>query len=62
MQKYTNSTVELKTITFKDGTSQYLGRGQSIETDKPVVYVEQGIRVSEAKKIRKPADSVAAKE
>lgn len=62
MKKYTNFTVELKVITFKDGSSQYLGKGHSIETDKEVIHLEEGIRVSEAKKIRKPVESTTNKD
>lgn len=57
MKKYTNTTGEMKFVTFKDGTTQFLGRGQSVETDKEVVGIEPGVRVSEAKKIRKPVET-----
>lgn len=49
MKKYTNITDKLRAITFEDGTAQFLMRGQSFTTDKVVVVVDNGIKVTEVK-------------
>jgi len=47
MKKYTNIKNRLGVVRFEDGTSQFLMRGQSIETDKKVKQMDESIRVSE---------------
>lgn len=54
MIKYTNMTSELRCIRFTDGTAQFLGRGESIESDKKTKVVQVGIREREVKKIKRP--------
>lgn len=48
-KKYQNRTSMMRSITFVDGSSQFLMRGQSIVTDKPVIDVQPGITVKEVK-------------
>lgn len=48
-KKYQNRTSMMRSITFVDGSSQFLMRGQSIVTDKPVINVQPGITVKEVK-------------
>lgn len=62
MQKFTNVTSELRCIRFEDGTSQFLGRGQSYESDKPTKVVQDGIRQTEVKKIKRPVAQEVATE
>lgn len=45
MKKYVNKTNNLVRIKFKDGSCQFLMRGQSIETAKEVVFMSKGIEV-----------------
>lgn len=47
MKKYTNKTNEMKTVIFEDGDAQFLMRGQSFKTDKPVKKVDDGVAVVE---------------
>ncbi|MDA3807327.1 MAG: hypothetical protein PF440_05355 [Thiomicrorhabdus sp.] len=47
MNRYTNLTHELKVVTFNDGTSQFLMRGQSFESSKPTSKVQAGLTVVE---------------
>lgn len=54
MKKYTNRTNDMLNVQFSDGTVQFLRRGQSIESDKPVKKVQDGIRVTDVKKIKRP--------
>jgi hypothetical protein len=52
MKKYTNMSNELRVVRFGDGNSQFLMRGQSVESAKQASHVQDGIRVSEVKKPR----------
>lgn len=47
LKKYTNKTASLRSITFVDGSSQFLMRGQSVTTDKPVARVQEGVAVAD---------------
>lgn len=47
MKKYTNTTHELRVVEFEDGDAQFLMRGQSFKTSKPVKKVQAGIKVEE---------------
>lgn len=47
LKKYTNKTASLRSITFVDGSSQFLMRGQSVTTDKPVARVQEGVVVAD---------------
>jgi hypothetical protein len=40
-------TDKLRMVTFKDKSTQFLMRGQSIVTDKEVIGVDEGIRVKD---------------
>lgn len=52
MKKFTNMSNELRVVRFEDGNSQFLMRGQSIQSDKKVKHVQDGIRVSDVSKPR----------
>lgn len=54
MKKYTNMTHELRSVTFNDGTTQFLMRGQSIESDKSTKRVQAGVRVTDARRLKRP--------
>lgn len=45
MKKYTNRTSDLKALIFRDGSAQFLMRGQSFITDAEVVSVPSGVVV-----------------
>lgn len=62
MKKYTNMTGELRCVRFQDGTTQFLTRGQSFESDKPTAKVQPGIRESDVRKIKRPVSQVDATE
>lgn len=47
MKRFSNPTSEMKSVTFEDGSVQFLMRGQSIETEKEVKKYDDGLRVSE---------------
>lgn len=68
MKKYTNKSDKLRSIRFEDGDAQFLMRGQSITTDKVVVHLQEGIKVTDIQKTnstltsRKKEDEVKPKE
>lgn len=47
MKKYTNKCNEMRTVFYADGSAQFLMRGQSVETDKEVKKIQNGIVVTE---------------
>lgn len=47
MKKFTNMNNELRVVRFEDGNSQFLMRGQSVQSDKKVSHVQEGIRVTD---------------
>lgn len=47
MKKFTNKTNQLRTVSFADGTAQFLMRGQSFVSDKQIVKVQDGVVVSD---------------
>lgn len=47
MKKYTNKCNEMRTVFYSDGSAQFLMRGQSVETEKEVKKVQNGIVVTE---------------
>lgn len=49
MKRYTNHSNELRAIHFEDGSTQFLFRGQSFETEAEPTRIEEGIRVKESK-------------
>lgn len=65
MKKYTNKCNEMRTVFYVDGSAQFLMRGQSVETDKEVKKVQNGIVVTEvtektSSKTRQKKDEQAA--
>jgi len=46
-KRYTNYTSELRAVHFSDGSTQFLMRGQSIESDDKAARAEDGIKVVE---------------
>lgn len=52
MKKYTNRTHDMKTVTFVDGTSQFLMKGQSCVSSKDTKRVEKGIKVTDVRKTK----------
>lgn len=62
MKKYTNMTGELKCVTFQDGTTQFLMRGQSVESEQPTTKVQPGIRITDVKKAKQPVVQESTKE
>lgn len=53
MKKFTNQTHELRSVSFKDGTTQFLMRGESFESDKVTKRVQTGVRVTDARKVKR---------
>lgn len=47
MKKFTNKTNQLRTVSFTDGTAQFLMRGQSFVSDKQIVKVQDGVVVTD---------------
>jgi hypothetical protein len=59
MKKYTNNTHSMKTVLFKDGSAQFLMRGQSFESDKEIERVSKGVLVKDVvkpKTAKKPTE------
>lgn len=54
MKKYTNITSEMRSVRFKDKSVQFLRRGQTFQSDKAVDVVQEGIRVSDIRVIKRP--------
>lgn len=50
MKKYSNFSVEQRSITFEDGVTVFLRRGQSVKSDKEVKHMQDGIKVKEVTK------------
>lgn len=61
MKKFVNKSKQLRTVLFKDGTAQFLMRGQSFISNKEVESVQQGIVITEVVEDKKPAASKEAK-
>lgn len=53
MKKFTNKSNQLRTVYFRDGSAQFLMRGQSIVTDKEVDHFQDGIKVTDAASVVK---------
>lgn len=53
MKKYSNFSVEQRSITFEDGVTVFLRRGQSVESDKEVKSMQDGIKVKEVTKSKR---------
>lgn len=65
MKRYSNNSVEMRTLYFTDGTAVFMFRGQVFETDKDVTHVPDGVRVkdlgepiSRKRKSSKPQDTI----
>lgn len=50
MIKFVNNGVGMKTVHFKDGSAQFLKRGETITTSKAVARVDKGIKMLAPKK------------
>ena len=46
-KKYSNHSSEMRTLYFTDGTAVFMFRGQTVETDKEVVSIPDGVKVKE---------------
>lgn len=44
MIKYTNFGLGLGQVTYTDGSANFLKRGESVTSDKPVKFIDKGIR------------------
>lgn len=53
MKKYTNTAMEMRSVTFENNVTQFLRRGQSIISDKPTKRVEKGIRVTDVRRTKR---------
>lgn len=66
MKEYINKSPELRSVTFVDGTTQFLMRGQKFSSDAETVKVQPGIVVkdvvSEKKTSSKASTAVVDKE
>lgn len=47
MKRYSNNSVEMRTLYFTDGTAVFMFRGQVVETDKEVSYIPDGVKVKD---------------
>lgn len=47
MKKYVNRSQEMRTLYFTDGTAIFMFRGQTVETNKEVSHVPDGVKVTE---------------
>lgn len=47
IKRYINKSSALRVVVFEDGSAQFLMRGQSVESDKPVKKVQEGIVVKD---------------
>ena len=52
MKKYTNASNFMATVVFKDFT-QFLKRGESVETDSEVVKVPESVVITKVKSSKK---------
>lgn len=49
MKKYTNVSNGLRAVAFSDGLTQFLTRGQSVQSSKSTRRIDAGIKVEDVK-------------